>query len=80
MWTTKGTRRVIDGIHDEARFFSEIDSFGATCVEVTAEARFAEWTARRYLDEYDYGPEFRRCFFNPRAGGSFPMPDRDPAD
>jgi uncharacterized protein len=80
VWTTKGRRRVIEGIDDEARFFDEVDLFSATCVEVTAEARFAEWTARRYLDEYDYGHEFRRCFFNPRAGGSFPMPDRDPED
>ena len=79
-WTTKGTRRVIDGIDDPERFFSEVDLFQTTCVEVTAEARFSEWTARRYLDEYDYGPEFRRNFFNPRAGGAFPMPDRDPED
>lgn len=80
VWTTRGQRRVIDGIDDEAGFFSDVDLFEATCVEVTAEARFHEWTARRYLDEYDYGREFRRCFFNPRAGGSFPMPDRDPED
>jgi len=81
VWTTKhGVRRVIDHIHDEARFFADIDLFQATCVEVTAEARFAEWSARRYLDEYDYGPDFRHSFFNPRAGGSFPMPDRDPED
>src|SRR5688500_1808993 len=38
VWTTKGgTRRVIDHIHDEARFFADIDLFRATCVEVTAE-------------------------------------------
>ncbi|MDQ3335233.1 MAG: cyclic nucleotide-binding domain-containing protein [Myxococcota bacterium] len=78
VWTTRGERRVIDGIDDEGRFFDDIDMFEQTCLEVTAEARFADWTARQYLDEYDYGPEFRRCFFNPRAGGSFPMPDRDP--
>src|SRR5262245_3724871 len=80
VWTTKGRRRVIDGIDDEARFFEEVDLFSSTCVEVTAEARFAEWTSRQYLNEHDYGHEFRRCFFNPRAGGSFPMPDRDPED
>ncbi|MBA2541418.1 MAG: cyclic nucleotide-binding domain-containing protein [Deltaproteobacteria bacterium] len=80
IWTTKGGRRVIDGIHDEAKFFADIDLFQATCVEVTAEARFSEWSARRYLDEYDYGPDFRRSYFNPRAGGAFPMPDRDPED
>ncbi len=81
VWTTKGgARRVIDGIDDEARFFGDIDLFEATCLEVTAEARFSEWTARRYLDEYDYGPDFRRSFFNPRAGAAFPMPDRDPED
>lgn len=80
VWTTKGKRRAIDQIHDERRFFADIDLFSATCIEVTAEARFAEWTARRYLDEYDYGPDFRRSYFNPRAGGSFPMPDRDPED
>ncbi len=80
VWTTKGRRRVIDGIDDEARFFDDIDTFEQTCVEVTAEARFSDWTARQYLDEYDYGPEFRKNFFNPRAGGSFPMPDRDPED
>ncbi|MEO8700183.1 MAG: cyclic nucleotide-binding domain-containing protein [Kofleriaceae bacterium] len=81
VWTTKGgIRRVIDGIDDEQRFFADIDLFGATCVEVTAEARFSEWSARRYLDEYDYGPDFRRAYFNPLAGGSFPMPDRDPED
>jgi uncharacterized protein len=80
VWTTKGRRRVIEGIDDEAAFFDEVDRFSATCVEVTAEARFAEWTSRQYLDEYSYGHEFRRCFFNPRAGGSFPMPDRDPEE
>jgi predicted NAD/FAD-binding protein/CRP-like cAMP-binding protein len=80
VWTTKGGRRVIDGIHDPTKFFADIDLFQATSVEVTAEARFSEWTARRYLDEYDYGPDFRRSYFNPRAGGAFPMPDRDPED
>ena len=80
VWTTRGGIRVVDGISDVERFFAEIELFAATCLEVTAEARFSEWTARRYLDEYDYGPDFRRCFFNPRAGGSFPMPDRDPED
>ncbi|MBA3457139.1 MAG: cyclic nucleotide-binding domain-containing protein [Deltaproteobacteria bacterium] len=80
VWTTKGGRRVIDGIGDEHRFFDEIDLFETTCAEVTAEARFSEWSARQYLDEYDYGPDFRKSFFNPRAGGAFPMPDRDPED
>lgn len=80
VWTTRGERRVIDGVDDEQRFFDDIEMFEQTCVEVTAEARFADWTARQYLDEYDYGADFRRCFFNPRAGGSFPMPDRDPED
>ncbi|HWU88923.1 MAG TPA: FAD-dependent oxidoreductase, partial [Kofleriaceae bacterium] len=80
VWTTRGGTRVIDGIGDVERFFAEIELFGSTCLEVTAEARFSEWTARQYLDEYDYGPDFRRCFFNPRAGGSFPVPDRDPED
>lgn len=80
VWTTRGERRVIDGIDDEARFFDDVDLFEQTCLEVTAEARFADWTARQYLDEHDYGPDFRRAFFNPRAGGSFPMPDRDPEE
>src|ERR1043165_4524547 len=43
VWTTKGRRRVIEGIDDEAAFFDEVDRFSQTCVEVTAEARFAEW-------------------------------------
>ncbi len=80
VWTTKGGPRVIDGIHDEARFFEDIELFRATCLEVTAEARFSEWTAREYLDEHDYGPDFRKSFYHPRAGGAFPMPDRDPED
>ncbi|HWO25628.1 MAG TPA: cyclic nucleotide-binding domain-containing protein [Kofleriaceae bacterium] len=80
IWTTKGGPRVIDGIIDEGRFFEEIELFRTTCVEVTAEARFSEWTAREYLDEHDYSPDFRRGFFAPRAGGSFAMPDRDPED
>ncbi len=81
VWTSKGgVRRVIDNVSDEARLFADLELFEATCVEVTAEARFSEWTARRYLDEYDYGPDFRTSFFNPRAGGAFPMPDRDPED
>src|SRR5262245_37997423 len=63
VWTTRGAPRVIDGIDDEQRFFGDIDLFQATCVEVTAEARFADWSARRYLDEYDYGHDFRRCFY-----------------
>ena len=80
VWTTKGERRVLNRVSDPARFFGEIDLFQATSVEVTAEARFSEWSARRYLDEYGYGQEFRTFFFNPRAGGAFPMPDRDPED
>jgi predicted NAD/FAD-binding protein/CRP-like cAMP-binding protein len=80
VWTTKGGARVIEGIDDEARFFEEIELFRATCAEVTAEARFSEWTAREYLDEYDYGPDFRKSYYGPRAGGAFPMPDRDPED
>ena len=80
IWTTKGTRRALGRITDPSRFFADVDLFQATCVEVTAEARFSEWSARRYLDEYKYGAEFRQYFFNPRAGGSFPMPDRDPED
>lgn len=80
VWTTKGGPRVIAGIDDEARFFDEIELFRATCLEVTAEARFSEWTAREYLDEHGYGPDFRASFFAPRAGGAFPMPDRDPED
>ena len=80
VWTTKGRRRAVEGIADEARFFADIDLFHATCVEVTAEARFSEWSSRRYLDENNYGPDFRKSFFNPRAGGSVPMPDRDPED
>src|SRR5690349_11324894 len=80
VWTTKGKRRALSGISDEGKFFADIDLFGATCVEVTAEARFSEWSARRYLDEYGYSADFRKSFFNPRAGGSFPMPDRDPED
>ncbi len=87
VWTTQRRRdrdaspiTVIDGVDDEQRFLSDIELFSATCTEVTAETRFSEWTARRYLDEYDYGPDFRRSYFNPLAGGSFPMPDRDPAD
>jgi predicted NAD/FAD-binding protein/CRP-like cAMP-binding protein len=78
IWTTKGQRRVFSDIQEPHEFFSDIDLFQATCVEVTAEARFSEWTAKRYLDEYDYGPDFRRSYFNPRAGAAFPMPDRDP--
>lgn len=80
VWTTRGGPRVLEGIDDEARFFEEIELFRATCAEVTAEARFSEWTAREYLGEYDYGPDFRRSFYAPRAGGAFPMPDRDPED
>lgn len=80
VWTTIGGLRVLEGIDDEARFFEEIELFRATCLEVTAELRFSEWTARQYLDEYGYGPDFRRAYFGPRAGGSFSMPDRDPED
>jgi predicted NAD/FAD-binding protein/CRP-like cAMP-binding protein len=80
VWTTKGKRRVLSGIADESRFFADIDAFAATAVEVTAEARFSEWSATRYFDEYGYGLDFRRSYFNPRAGGAFPMPDRDPAE
>jgi predicted NAD/FAD-binding protein/CRP-like cAMP-binding protein len=80
VWTTRGGRRALGGIDDEARFFEEIDLFSATCVEVTAEARFSEWTAREYLEEHGYGPDFRASFFGPLAGGAFPMPDRDPED
>jgi predicted NAD/FAD-binding protein/CRP-like cAMP-binding protein len=80
VWTTKDGPHVIEGIDDEARFFGEIEVFRTTCIEVTAEARFSEWTAREYLAEHDYGPDFRKSFFAPRAGGSFPMPDRDPED
>ena len=81
VWSSvDGERRVYEGITDAPRFFADVDRFNATSVEVTADDRYADWTARRYLDEGGYGDEFRSFCFGPRAAGCFPMPDYDPED
>ncbi len=65
---------------DRERLLAEIKRFNASCVEVLADITYTEWTTRKYLDARGYSDEFRTLYFNPRAQGCFPMPDRTPDD
>ena len=65
---------------DRERLVAEIKRFNSSCVEVLADITYTEWTTRKYLDARGYSDEFRTLYFNPRAQGCFPMPDRRPDD
>lgn len=63
----------------ERELSAEIARFAQRVPEVLEDARFRGWSAARYLDFVDASEEFRQIYFYPRAAGSFPVPDVDPA-
>ena len=63
---------------NEGKLVEEITRFNKSCIEVLDNDAFDEWTAKRYLDHRGYSEEFRKFYFDPRSGGSFPMPDDHP--
>lgn len=65
---------------DRERLLAEIKRFNASCIEVLSDITYTEWTAGKYLDARGYSEEFRTLYFNPRAQGCFPMPDRRPEE
>lgn len=74
-----------NGIHaiasfaDEARFGAEVVRFRQECVEVLDDPIARDETLAAYCDRRGYSQEFRERYLYPRAQGSFPMPDCDPA-
>ncbi|MEO8374926.1 MAG: cyclic nucleotide-binding domain-containing protein [Sphingomonas bacterium] len=64
---------------DEARFREEIARFRLECIEVLSDPALRDCTLETYLDLRGYSREFRDLYLYPRAQGSFPMPDADPA-
>ena len=79
-YTTDGTVYPVDGFADEARFKDEIARFKLQCMEVLEDPTFRNVDLAEYCDLRDYSQEFRELYLYPRAQGSFPMPDCDPAD
>ena len=65
---------------DRQRLVGEIKRFNADCIEVLTDITYTEWSTKKYLDARGYSEEFRTLYFNPRAQGCFPMPDRRPDD
>lgn len=81
VWSVRsGQPRLGKDVKDPDRLLDEIRRFSTGCLEVLDDNLYSDWTARRYLDERQYSEEFRDLYFDPRAGGSFPMPDKAPQD
>jgi predicted NAD/FAD-binding protein/CRP-like cAMP-binding protein len=66
--------------NDRRRLLEEVKRFNTACIEVLSDITYTEWTTKKYLDARGYSDEFRTLYFNPRAQGCFPMPDRPPED
>ena len=64
---------------DPERFADEIARFRRECVEVLDDATMRDVTLDEYCERHGYSEEFRHLYLYPRAQGSFPMPDCDPA-
>ncbi len=64
---------------DAERFADEIARFRRECVAVLDDATMRDVTLDAYCDRNGYSDEFRHLYLYPRAQGSFPMPDCDPA-
>lgn len=69
-----------EGFEDEARFRAEVARFRLQCMEVLEDETFRTMRLADWCDLRDYSHEFRELYLYPRAQGSFPMPDCDPAD
>lgn len=65
---------------DEERFAAEIARFRRECVAVLDDPTMRDVTLHDYCERHGYGDEFRHLYLYPRAQGSFPMPDCNPAD
>ena len=79
VWFSRaGQPQIRQRLIDERAFLDEIDRFNRTCLEVLDDVTFADWSARRYLDEKQYSGDFRRFYFDPRAQAEFSMPDQPP--
>lgn len=80
VWFSRaGTLHFLRPPESPEQFKTEITRFNTTCIEVLSDGTFAEWTTQKYLDARGYSEDFRRLYFNPRAQGCFPMPDKPPA-
>lgn len=64
---------------DQGRFTGELARFKLECIEVLDDPAARDETLNDYCDRRDYSQEFRTRYLYPRAQGSFPMPDQDPA-
>lgn len=79
VWSVKdGHVRLSPHIKSHERFLADAARFKQDAHLVLADPRFAEATAREYLDANDYGDDYRQFAFAPRAAGCFAMPDCDP--
>lgn len=64
---------------DQERFTEELARFTLECIEVLDDPAARDETLHEYCDRRGYSQEFRTRYLYPRAQGSFPMPDQDPA-
>ena len=79
-YTNSGEIFPVSGFEDEARLRDEIARFRLQCMEVVEDETFRTMRLADWCDLRDYSHEFRELYLYPRAQGSFPMPDCDPAD
>lgn len=80
-WSMLGGQLVAaEPFTDQQRFADEIARFRRECVAVLDDAAMRDVTLHEYCDRHGYGDEFRHLYLYPRAQGSFPMPDCNPAD
>lgn len=74
-----GEIHAVEPFADEALFGEEIARFRLECMEVLNDPALHDCTLEAYLNLRGYSREFRDLYLYPRAQGSFPMPDADPA-
>ncbi len=77
-YVRNGVPHFVEGVREPERLLAEIGRFNRTCTEVLDDVRQNGRTAAEYLAEKGFGVDFERCWFVPRAGGCFPMPERHP--
>jgi predicted NAD/FAD-binding protein len=77
-WRGRDGQRSGHGL-DPNLWTAELARFRRRAVEVLEDERFVGWTLGGYLDHIAIAPAVRDAVILPRAMGSFPMPDRDPA-
>ncbi len=79
-WVNRGKPTFAAPSPTDLDFLAAITRFNHSALEAADDPRFEAMRASTYLSRLQLGEREMREWFAPRAGGSFPMPERNPAD